>query len=151
MNIKDLEQVFLIASFSNREDKGPLRAWIEKEDIENKIYILYTEQGEHLEFTGFSEHIFRMMIVRMKEYERIGQEGLIKKWGHAYDELERLRIEREYLRKDEIETIKYSHDDIIDDIRKRIEEVKDNPDKAREVIMNCGLYDKNGNLKDQYK
>jgi len=43
------------------------------------------------------------------------------------------------------------HEAIIKDLKKKIKEVKTSPAKAKEVIKNCGLYTKNGNLKAKYK
>ncbi|MDP8221188.1 MAG: hypothetical protein P9X26_07570 [Candidatus Stygibacter frigidus] len=43
------------------------------------------------------------------------------------------------------------HEAIIKDLKKKIKEVKTSPKKAREVIKNCGLYTRNGNLKAKYK
>ena len=151
MNVKDLEPVFIVASFSNKTGTVPTAAWIEKEDPENQNYILFTEHGEHMEFKDLPPDLFESMIVRRKEYDIIGFEGLMKRWYYAYDELQKLRKENEKLKKAEMGMTDTLHSEIIESMKERIEEVKNNPDKAREVIMNCGLYDENGELKDIYK
>jgi hypothetical protein len=43
------------------------------------------------------------------------------------------------------------HKAIIKNMKEKIKEVQSNPEKAKEVIMNCGLYTKSGNLKSKYK
>ena len=75
-----MEAVIIIANFSNRNNEAPIYGWIEKEDRENNNYILLTEDGEHIHFTGFSQKLFETLIVRANEYKRIGFYGLMEMW-----------------------------------------------------------------------
>ena len=141
IDISGMTPVLMIANFSDRDYKVPVAVWIEKEDIENGNFILFTEFNEHIEFTGLSQKLFESLIVRAEEYNKIGFDGLMKKWKCANDELKKIRAESH----------EKTHEEIIKEIQKNIAEVKGNPEKAREVIMKCGLYNKNGELKDEYK